>query len=165
MRYFGCPDSFLRIKNAVADNWNPENIQQIAFFNTADLRTRNIVLLKINLKDYYSKPMSLVLPSLHIPLVNLLVNNGWSAFEKIVNPHQVRALIPKLKLPSAWGILEVDQKKYARVFPLLPSITVTHSWHRLFTSLFFLTSFSQKFLQPPTKKICSYDLPLRRLTS
>lgn len=98
-------------KAALADNWKKGKIEQIALLLQAALTARHKVLLKLNVAAANLDAVVGMLPSLHAPTVNRLSAEGWFAVETVIDDHEVRALIPRLKGGGAEGILELDLKK------------------------------------------------------
>ena len=95
----------------MADSWKKDKINQIALLLEAALTARHKVLLKMNVAAANLEAVVGLLPSLHAPTVNRLVDEGWSAVETVVDNHGVRTLIPKLKAAGAEGILQLDLTK------------------------------------------------------
>lgn len=98
-------------KSALADNWKKGKIDQIALLLQAALDARHKVLLKLNVAEENLQAVVALLPSLHAPTVNRLAEAHWSAVETVVDAHEVRTLVPRLKAAGAEGILELDLKK------------------------------------------------------
>ena len=98
-------------KPAVADDWKKAKIDQIALLLEAALSARHKVLLKLNVAAENLAAVLELLPSLHAPTVNQLADAEWSAVETVVDSHEVRTLVPRLKAAGAEGILELDLKK------------------------------------------------------
>ncbi len=98
-------------KAALADNWKKGKIEQIALLLQAALTARHKVLLKLNVAAANLDAVVGMLPSLHAPTVNRLSAEGWFAVETVIDDHEVRALIPRLKGAGAEGVLELDLKK------------------------------------------------------
>ncbi len=102
---------FVANREALADPWKKAKIDQIALLLTSALAARNKVLLKMNVPADTLDDVVALLPSLHAPTVNHLSDNAWLAVETVVDRHQVRDLVPKLKATGAEGILELDITK------------------------------------------------------
>ena len=98
-------------KPALADQWKRGKIDQIALLLQAALTARHKVLLKMNVAAAQLESVIALLPSLHAPTVNPLSDAAWSVVETVVDHHEVRALIPRLKSAGAEGILELDLTK------------------------------------------------------
>ena len=91
---------------ALADPWKREKIDQIATLLQASLKARQKVALKMNVPAKCLEEVVGILPSLHAPTVNHLFDKEWMAVETVVDSHEVRNLIPRLKCAGAEGILE-----------------------------------------------------------
>ena len=96
---------------ALADNWKRGKIDQIALLLQSALTARHKVLLKMNVASKDLGSVVNLLPSLQAPTINRLADEEWSALETVVDNHEVRILIPKLKAAGAKGILELDLTK------------------------------------------------------
>jgi len=95
-------------KEALADPWKKAKIDQIALMLQSALAARHQVLLKMNVPTDVLDDVTELLPSLHAPTVNQLTDSSWVAIETVVERHDVRTLIPKLRAAGAAGILELD---------------------------------------------------------
>ena len=98
-------------KSAVAENWKKGKIDQIALLLQAALTARQKILLKMNVASKDLETVVSLLPSLQAPTINRLADEDWSALETVVDNHEVRTLIPKLKAAGARGILELNLTK------------------------------------------------------
>ena len=96
---------------ALADPWKKEKIEQIATLLQASLKARQKVALKMNVPAKCLEEVVGILPSLHAPTVNHLFDREWMAVETVVDSHEVRNLIPRLKSAGAEGILEYELRK------------------------------------------------------
>ena len=100
-------------KAALADPWKKEKIEQIALLLQAAMAARQKVALKMNVPADRLEEVVKMLPSLPAPTVNPLFDKEWLALETVVDGHQVRDLIPRLKAHGAEGILEYELRKMA----------------------------------------------------
>ena len=98
-------------KSAVSENWKKGKIDQIALLLQAALTARHKILLKMNVASKDLETVVSLLPSLQAPTINRLADEDWSALETVVDNHEVRTLIPKLKAAGARGILELNLTK------------------------------------------------------
>jgi ATP phosphoribosyltransferase len=98
-------------KQALADPWKKEKIDQIALMLQAALKARQKVALKMNIPASRLDEVVAMLPSLHAPTVNHLSDREWLAVETVVDSKDVRNLIPQLKMAGAEGILEYELRK------------------------------------------------------
>ena len=98
-------------KQALADPWKKEKIEQIALMLQAALKARQKVALKMNVPASKLDEVVAMLPSLHAPTVNQLSDREWLAVETVVDSKEVRSLIPQLKRAGAEGILEYELRK------------------------------------------------------
>jgi len=96
---------------ALADPWKKQKIDQIAMLLQASLKARQKVALKMNVPANCLEEVVGILPSLHAPTVNHLYDKEWMAVETVVDSHEVRNLIPRLKSAGAEGILEYELRK------------------------------------------------------
>jgi ATP phosphoribosyltransferase len=100
-------------RQALADPWKREKIDQIALMLQAALKARQKVALKMNVPAARLDEVVAMLPSLHAPTVNQLSDREWLAVETVVDSKEVRNLIPQLKMAGAEGILEYELRKMA----------------------------------------------------
>lgn len=98
-------------KEALADPFKKAKIDQISLLLSAALTARHKVLLKMNAPVDSLDEIVAVLPALNAPTVNHLSDESWVAVETVVDRHEVRELIPKLRANGAEGILELDIQK------------------------------------------------------
>jgi ATP phosphoribosyltransferase len=96
---------------ALSDPWKKQKIDQIATLLQASLKARQKVALKMNVPAKCLEEVVGILPSLHAPTVNHLYDKEWMAVETVVDSHEVRNLIPRLKSAGAEGILEYELRK------------------------------------------------------
>ena len=98
-------------KDALADPWKREKIEQVALLLKSALSAHEKVLVKLNVsKDNIGAIVDL-LPSLNAPTVSNLYESEWLAVETVVERSLVRDLIPRLKAAGAEGILELPLHK------------------------------------------------------
>ncbi|MCW5699676.1 MAG: ATP phosphoribosyltransferase [Rhodospirillales bacterium] len=102
---------FIANRAALDDPWRRGKIDQIALLLTAALAARQKVVLKMNVPAKRLDAITAALPSLHSPTVSHLTDRDWLALETVVDRHQVRSLIPRLKAAGAEGILEIELNK------------------------------------------------------
>nr|VFK54714.1 MAG: ATP phosphoribosyltransferase (homohexameric) [Candidatus Kentron sp. TUN]VFK58930.1 MAG: ATP phosphoribosyltransferase (homohexameric) [Candidatus Kentron sp. TUN]VFK59434.1 MAG: ATP phosphoribosyltransferase (homohexameric) [Candidatus Kentron sp. TUN] len=98
-------------KAAMEDPWKKRKIDQIALLLQAALAARRKVALKMNVPADRIDQVVSVLPSLQAPTVSHLYNRDWLAVETVVGGHEIRDLIPRLKMAGATGILEYELRK------------------------------------------------------
>ncbi|MBF0290053.1 MAG: ATP phosphoribosyltransferase [SAR324 cluster bacterium] len=98
-------------KEAMADPWKKEKIDQIALLLKAALVARQKVALKMNVPVDKLDEVVPILPSLHAPTVSFLYDKQWAAIETVVESKNVRDLLPRLIAAGAEGILEYELKK------------------------------------------------------
>ena len=98
-------------KQAMAEPWKKEKIEQIALLLDAALKARRKVALKLNVPAERLDEVVAILPSLHAPTVSHLYDRKWLAVETVVDNSLVRELIPRLRAAGAEGILEYELRK------------------------------------------------------
>ena len=98
-------------KQAMADPWKKEKIEQIALLLDSALKARRKVALKLNVSAERLDEVVAILPSLHAPTVSHLYDRQWLAVETVVDNSLVRELIPRLRAAGAEGILEYELRK------------------------------------------------------
>jgi len=98
-------------KEAMADPWKREKIENIAMLLQGALRADRIVGLKMNVPKDQLDTVIDMLPSLNAPTVAQLYKQEWFSVETVISEHQVRDLVPKIKKAGAEGIIEYSLNK------------------------------------------------------
>ncbi|MHB1349358.1 MAG: ATP phosphoribosyltransferase [Desulfobulbaceae bacterium] len=98
-------------KEALADPWKREKIENIAMLLQGALRADRIVGLKMNVPHQKLDELIEVLPSVTAPTVAQLYKQDWFSVETVISEHQVRDLVPRLKKLGAEGIVEYSLNK------------------------------------------------------
>jgi ATP phosphoribosyltransferase len=98
-------------KQAWADPWKREKIEQIALLLQAALRAEDLVGLKMNVPKGKLNNVIEILPSLTSPTTAHLYQSDWVSVEVVVSKHMVRELVPQLIKRGAEGIIEYSLNK------------------------------------------------------
>ena len=98
-------------KNAVADPWKREKIDQIAMMLRGAIDAQSQVGLMLNVQRGNLDAVLAVLPALNSPTISQLSNSDWVAVNTIVEERVARDVIPKLKAAQATGIVEYSLNK------------------------------------------------------
>ena len=98
-------------KNALADAWKREKIDQIALMLRGAIDAQSQVGLMLNVKRADLDAVLAVLPALNSPTISQLSNSEWVAVNTIVEERVARDVIPKLKAARATGIVEYPLNK------------------------------------------------------
>jgi ATP phosphoribosyltransferase len=98
-------------KQAVADPWKREKIDQIALMLSAAIDAQSQVGLMLNVHRGNLDAVLAVLPALNSPTISQLSNSDWVAVNTIVEERVARDVIPKLKAAQATGIVEYPLNK------------------------------------------------------
>jgi len=77
----------------------------------AALVARDMVGLKLNVRENQLQKLIETLPSLRQPTVSRLAQDGWVAVETVIKEKTVRDIIPELKALGAEGIIEYSLNK------------------------------------------------------
>ncbi len=75
------------------------------------INARDLVGLKMNLRESNLKNLLEALPSLRNPTISPLAQSGWVAVETVIEEKIVREIIPRLKALGAEGIIEYPLNK------------------------------------------------------
>jgi ATP phosphoribosyltransferase len=102
---------FITNKNAWADPWKREKIENIAMLLQGALQADRMVGLKMNVPSEKLDEIVSALPSINAPTVANLYNQDWYSVEIMVSREVVRELIPRLKKCGAEGIIEYALNK------------------------------------------------------
>jgi ATP phosphoribosyltransferase len=86
-------------------------IEAMAMLLTGALNAASLVGLKMNVRRDQLTEVVAQLPALKKPTVSPLFENEWVAVEIIIEEHQARDLIPRLKRAGAEGIVEYPLNK------------------------------------------------------
>lgn len=98
-------------KEAFADPWKRQKIEQISLLLRSAQNARDKVGLKMNLPEKDLQNVLDCLPSLRRPTVANLAEEGWVAVETVIDEAVVREIIPKLTNLGAEGIIEYPLNK------------------------------------------------------
>ncbi len=102
---------FIANKQAWADPWKREKIENIAMLLQGALRAENIVGLKMNVPKEKLNAVIGMLPSMNAPTVAPLYQTQWFSVETVISEHEVRDLVPGLLKAGAEGIVEYALNK------------------------------------------------------
>jgi ATP phosphoribosyltransferase len=98
-------------REAYADPWRKEKIDQIALLLQGALQAEGMVGLKMNVSANDLKSVMEVLPSITAPTVSNLFQTDWYAVEVMISEKVARELIPQLLKRGAVGIIEYPLNK------------------------------------------------------
>jgi len=98
-------------KNAIADPWKREKIDQIAMMLRGAIDAQSQVGLMLNVQRGNLDAVLAVLPALNSPTISQLSNSDWVAVNTIVEERVARDVIPRLKAAQATGIVEYSLNK------------------------------------------------------
>ena len=98
-------------RQALADDWKREKIDQIAVMLRGAIDAQSQVGLMLNVKCADLDRVLAVLPALNSPTISHLSNTEWVAVNTIVEERVARDVIPKLKAARATGIVEYPLNK------------------------------------------------------
>jgi ATP phosphoribosyltransferase len=98
-------------KNALADPWKVQKINQIAMMLRGAIDAQSQVGLMLNVKREDLEAVLAVLPALNSPTISELSNSDWVAVNTIVDEGVARDVIPRLKAAKATGIVEYPLNK------------------------------------------------------
>ena len=98
-------------REAIADPWKKEKIDNIAMLLQGALRADRIVGLKMNIPHEKLDELIEVLPSVTAPTVAQLYKQDWFSVETVISEHQVRDLVPAMRKIGAVGIVEYALNK------------------------------------------------------
>ena len=102
---------FVSNRDAWADPWKRGKMESLAMLLEGALHAESLVGLKMNVPVSATGRISSLLPALKKPTVSPLADEGWVAYEVILDEKQVRDLIPKLKRAGAEGLVEYPLNK------------------------------------------------------
>lgn len=98
-------------KDAWADPWKRNKIEQIYTLLQSALRAEGMVGLKMNAPGGQVEAITALLPSLNRPTIAHLYNSDWVSIESIMTEQEVRRIVPELIRLGAEGIVEYPLNK------------------------------------------------------
>ena len=98
-------------KNAIADPWKKQKIDQIATMLRGAIDAQSLVGLMLNVEQQNLDAVLKELPALNSPTVSHLSNSEWVAVNTIMEERVARDVIPRLKAAGATGIVEYPLNK------------------------------------------------------
>ena len=102
---------FIVNKNAYADPWKKDKIDNIVMLLKATLAAEGKVSLMMNVPKEKLDAVLKVLPAMQKPTVSPLSDAGWVDVTTVVDETLVRRLVPQLKKEGAVGIIEFQIAK------------------------------------------------------
>ena len=108
---FESTTKFIANKDAWADPWKRQKIENIALLIRGALAAEEKVGLKMNCQKDNLEAVVKQLPALKNPTVSPLADGEWIAIETIVDKKIVRDLILRIKAAGAQGIIEYPLNK------------------------------------------------------
>ena len=102
---------FIANHQAAADPRKRAKMDRLVVLLRGALEARGKVGLKMNVPEKHLQSVLDTLPSLRLPTVNHLSQEGWLAVETVLEEKVVREIIPDLKAHGAEGIIEYPLNK------------------------------------------------------
>ncbi|HEY5777422.1 MAG TPA: ATP phosphoribosyltransferase [Terrimicrobiaceae bacterium] len=96
---------------AFEDDWKRTKLETLTLLLKGALNARDLVGLKMNLRESNLKNLLEALPALRNPTISPLAQSGWVAVETVIEERIVREIIPRLKALGAEGIIEYPLNK------------------------------------------------------
>ena len=98
-------------KLAFSNPWKRRKIENLSLMLNAAIAAQNRVGLMLNARKSDQATIVRVLPALNSPTVSQLSDPDWVAMNTILEEHQLRDVIPRLKAAGATGIVEYPLSK------------------------------------------------------
>lgn len=98
-------------KQAWADPWKRQKIEQLNTLLQAALAAEKMVGLKMNVASGQIDTVIAMLPSLNKPTVAHLYQSEWVSLETVLHEKEVRRIVPELIKAGAEGIVEYPLNK------------------------------------------------------
>jgi ATP phosphoribosyltransferase len=98
-------------KQAWADPWKRQKIEQLNTLLQAALAAEKMVGLKMNVANSQIDTVIAMLPSLNKPTVAHLYQSDWVSVETVLHEKEVRRIVPELIKAGAEGIVEYPLNK------------------------------------------------------
>jgi ATP phosphoribosyltransferase len=102
---------FIVNHTAFKDEWKRAKLETLTLLLQGAINARDLVGLKMNLRESNLKNLLEALPSLRNPTISPLAQSGWVAVETVIEEKIVREIIPRLKALGAEGIIEYPLNK------------------------------------------------------
>lgn len=96
---------------ALENDWKRTKLDTLTLLLKGALNARDLVGLKMNLRESNLKNLLEALPALRNPTISPLAQAGWVAVETVIEEKIVREIIPRLKALGAEGIIEYPLNK------------------------------------------------------
>jgi ATP phosphoribosyltransferase len=96
---------------AMENDWKRTKLETLTLLLKGALNARDLVGLKMNLRESNLKNLLEALPALRNPTISPLAQAGWVAVETVIEEKIVREIIPRLKALGAEGIIEYPLNK------------------------------------------------------
>jgi len=93
------------------DKWKREKMENIALLIDGAIKAKDMVGLKMNVREKDIDKIIKKLPALKKPTVSPLLAKDWVAIEVVLNETDAQELIPELKKAGAEGIIEYPLNK------------------------------------------------------
>jgi ATP phosphoribosyltransferase len=97
--------------SAFEEDWKRAKLETLTLLLKGAINARDLVGLKMNLRESNLKNLLEALPSLRNPTISPLAQSGWVAVETVIEEKIVREIIPRLKALGAEGIIEYPLNK------------------------------------------------------
>lgn len=98
-------------RDAARDPWKRAKVERMVLLLQGAMEARSKVGLKMNLPENRLQSVVDQLPSLRLPTISQLTQEGWVAIETVIDETVVREIIPVLKEYGAEGIIEYPLNK------------------------------------------------------
>lgn len=102
---------FIANRDSARDPWKRAKMERMLLLLQGALAARDRVGLKMNVPENKLQEILSALPSLRLPTVSRLSQEGWHAVEAVLEEKVVREIIPDLKAHGAEGIIEYPLNK------------------------------------------------------
>ncbi|MCH9656511.1 MAG: ATP phosphoribosyltransferase [Planctomycetes bacterium] len=102
---------FIANKDAFADPWKREKLENIAMMLESCLAAEGKVCLMMNVERTDLENVLNLLPALQKPTVSSLSDPDWVSISTIMEETVVRSIVPKLKSAGACGLVEYQISK------------------------------------------------------
>lgn len=96
---------------AWTDPWKRAKLENLSMLLQGALNAESLVGLKMNVPADRQDEIKALLPALKKPTISPLADEGWVAFEVVLEEKAVRDLIPELKRAGAEGLVEYPLNK------------------------------------------------------
>ncbi len=102
---------FIANRESYADTWKRQKMDRLVLLMQGAIRAASRVGLMMNVPRAALDSVVAILPALATPTVSTLADEAWVAINTVIEEHDVKQLLPRLREAGARGIVEYPLNK------------------------------------------------------